>query len=105
MGTEPNHMTDPFNDTSRNLARWLQEAGRRTKRSAGSNNDDGKRDATHSWLKCARQKGIDRAKWPILVALLAFAFLQLFYLEVRLDVESIRSMIIFVLVNGQLPPV
>ncbi|HXM81412.1 MAG TPA: hypothetical protein VN929_05750 [Burkholderiales bacterium] len=39
------------------------------------------------------------------VARLALAFLQYFYASTYLDIESIRSLIVFVLVNGQLPPV
>ena len=71
-------MDDPFMDTSRNLARWLQEAGRR---------------------------GLERAKWPLLVALSACAFLQYFYMNVFLSIDAVRSLIVFVLVNGALPPV
>ena len=98
-------MSDPFMDTSRNLARWLQEAGRRTKRTAASGNVDGKPGVAHPWLDGAMDKGLERAKWPLLVALSACAFLQYFYMNVFLAIDSIRSLIVFVLVNGMLPPV
>jgi hypothetical protein len=91
-------------DTSRNLARWLQESGRRTKRAA-SGEVDGKPGAVHSSLDGAMDRGLERAKWPLLVALSACAFLQYFYMNVFLSIDSVRSLIVFVLVNGMLPPV
>ncbi len=91
-------------DTSRNLARWLQEAGRRTKRAASSD-VDGKPGAAGSWRDGAMDRGLERAKWPLLVALSACAFLQYFYMNVFLSVDAVRSLIVFVLVNGMLPPV
>src|SRR2546422_5973309 len=69
-------MDDPFMDTSRNLARWLQEAGRRTKRAAASSDVDGRPGAARSWRNGAMDRGLERAKWPLLVALSACAFLQ-----------------------------
>ena len=98
-------MDDPYMDTSRNLARWLQEAGRRTKRAAASGDADGKPGAAHSWLNGALDRGLERARWPLLVALSACAFLQYFYMNVFLSIDSVRSLIVFVLVNGALPPV
>jgi hypothetical protein len=50
-------------------------------------------------------KDLERAKWPLLVALSACAFLQYFYMSVFLAIDSVRSLIVFVLVNGMLPPV
>jgi hypothetical protein len=41
----------------------------------------------------------------LLVALSACAFLQYFYMNVFLSIDSVRSLIVFVLVNGMLPPV
>jgi hypothetical protein len=98
-------MDDPFMDTSRNLARWLQEAGRRTKRAAASTDVDGAPGAAHSWLSGAMDRRLERAKWPLLVALSACAFLQYFYMNVFLSIGSVRPLIVFVLVNGMLPPV
>jgi len=98
-------MNDPFMDTSRNLARWLQEAGRRTRCAAASSGVDGKPSAARSGLDGAMDKHLERAKWPLLVALSACAFLQYFYMNVFLAVDSVRSLIVFVLVNGMLPPV
>ncbi len=91
-------------DTSRNLARWLQEAGRRTKRAASSD-VEGKPGAARSSRNGATDGGLERAKWPLLVALSACAFLQYFYMNVFLSVDAVRSLIVFVLVNGMLPPV
>jgi hypothetical protein len=96
---------DPYMDTSRNLARWLQEAGRRTKRATASSDADASPSAAHSWLNGAIDKGLERAKWPLLVALIACAFLQYFYMNVFLSIDSVRSLLVFVLVNGMLPPV
>jgi hypothetical protein len=97
---------DPYMDTSRNLARWLQEAGRRTGRAAAASSEvEGKPGATHSWLSGAIDRGLERAKWPLLVALSACAFLQYFYMNVFLSIDSVRSVIVFVLVNSMLPPV
>jgi hypothetical protein len=98
-------MDDPFMDTSRNLARWLQEAGRRTRRAAASSDVDGKPGAARSWLDGAMDRGLERARWPLLVALSACAYLQYFYMNVFLSIDSVRSLIVFVLVNGMLPPV
>jgi len=98
-------MDDPYMDTSRNLARWLQEAGRRTKRAAASSDVDGKPGAARSWRNGAMDRGLERARWPLLVALSACAFLQYFYMNVFLSVDAVRSLIVFVLVNGMLPPV
>jgi hypothetical protein len=98
-------MDDPYMDTSRNLARWLQEAGRRTKHAAASSDSDAQPRAGHSWLNGAMDRGLQRAKWPLLVALSACAFLQYFYMNVFLSIDSVRSLIVFVLVNGMLPPV
>ena len=98
-------MNDPYMDTSRNLARWLQESGRRTKRAAASGEVDAKPGATHSSLDGAMDRGLERAKWPLLVALSACAFLQYFYMNVFVAIDSVRSLIVFVLVNGMLPPV
>ena len=98
-------MNDPFMDTSRNLARWLQEAGRQTRCAAASKDVDGKPSAVHSGLDGAMDKRLERAKWPLLAALSACAFLQYFYMNVFLAIDSVRSLIVFVLVNGMLPPV
>jgi hypothetical protein len=98
-------MDDPYMDTSRNLARWLQEAGRRTKRGSASSDVDGKPGASHAWHDGAMDRRLERAKWPLLVALSACAYLQYFYMNVLLAIDSIRSLIVFVLVNGMLPPV
>jgi hypothetical protein len=96
---------DPYMDTSRNLARWLQEAGRRTRCAAASSDVEGKPGATHSWLDGAMDRALERARWPLLVALSACAFLQYFYMNVFLSIDSVRSLIVFVLVDGMLPPV
>jgi hypothetical protein len=98
-------MNDPYMDTSRDLARWLQEAGRRTRCAAASSDVEGKPSAAHSCLDGAMNKGLERAKWPLLVALSACAFLQYFYMNVFVAIDSVRSLIVFVLVNGMLPPV
>jgi len=98
-------MNDPFMDTSPNLARWLQEAGRRTGCAAASKDVDGKPSAVHSWLDGAVDKGLERAKWPLLAALSVCAFLHYFYMNVFLAIDGVRSLIVFVLVNGMLPPV
>jgi hypothetical protein len=50
-------------------------------------------------------KRLERAKWPLLVALNACAYLQYFYMSVFLAIDSVCSLIVFVLVNGMLPPV
>jgi hypothetical protein len=47
---------------------------------------------------------LERAKWPLLVALSACAFLRYFYMKVFLAIDSRRSLIVFVLLNGALPP-
>jgi hypothetical protein len=97
-------MSDPFLDTSRNLARWLQEAGRRTRRKSKTLSTDP--NAAEPRESAGPAKGAKAyARWPILLGVLALAFLQYFYASTYLDIESIRSLIVFVLVNGQLPPV
>src|SRR6266404_2788330 len=78
---------------------------RRTRRAAASGDADGKPGAAHSGLNGAPDRGLERARWPLLVALSACAFLQYFYMNVFLSIDSVRSLIVFVLVNGALPPV
>ena len=97
-------MSDPFLDTSRNLARWLQESGRRTKRKSKTRSADPNGAATRASAGLTKN-AVAYARWPILLGVLALAFLQYFYASTYLDIESIRSLIVFVLVNGQLPPV
>jgi hypothetical protein len=47
----------------------------------------------------------EKIKWPLLCALTALAYLQYSYADVLLQVLSLPLVIVFVLVNGQLPPV
>jgi hypothetical protein len=91
---------DQIDDTGKELARWLQEAARR------------KRLATRGENKRAADKGrhdlpiggpLARIKWLIVLAAIAYA--QFDYVGAWLEISSIRSIIVFVLVNGQLPPV
>lgn len=77
-------------ETERDMAQWLVEAGRRTRRSPG------RLAAPSPPAAPARtSRGGDR-KRALLFAVLAAAYFQYFYLDTLLEITSLRSIIVFV---------
>jgi hypothetical protein len=93
------------NDSGRFLAQWLQEAGRRARRSSNTVEPG----ATAAPVKSQAPQGatrsvLERMKWPLIAAFVAMAYLQYFYADVMVQIGSLPAIIFFVLINGQLPP-
>ena len=87
---------------SEELARWLREAGHR-KRLMGTSlvvDPPGMCMPTRPETR-PRFNSIPSARLSV-VALLAVSYLQYFYADVLLQVYSIHSLIVFVLVNGRI---
>jgi hypothetical protein len=85
-------MSDPFLDSTRNLARWLQEAGKR--RAAGA----------PAPQAAAPERGkpgfsfitdLKRTRWLPLAALAALAYLQYFYADAFLQINSLPLVLVF----------
>jgi len=97
-------MRDPFSDTGKDLAKWLQEAARRKRKKSAI----GQRATQNSGQPTAARKPvlayIERIRWVLLSGLATVAFLQYFYTDTLLRIAYLPSIIFFVLVNGQLPP-
>jgi hypothetical protein len=94
------------NDSGEHLAQWLKEAGRRARRS--SNVVEPETVAAPVNIPTPQtpvRSMLERAKWPLITAFVAIAYLQYFYADVMLQIGSLPAIIFFVLINGQLPPV
>src|SRR5436309_15983646 len=87
------------NDSGKFLAQWLKESARRTRQPASS---DPQPAAAEFPIvqESAFQSLLGRAKWSLLAILVAIAFLQYFYVDVMLQIASIRAITFFILFNG-----
>lgn len=54
--------------------------------------------------KPATTVGMEKAKRPLMAALVVAAYLQYLYVDTLLEIARLPSLIVFVLVDGQLPP-
>jgi hypothetical protein len=93
-------MAGPGSTDSFQLAQWLKEVGRRRVRP---------RSAPHPSAEAVAPappagSTTDARRWLLLSLLAAFAFLQYFYADAFLQIARLPSIIVFVLVHGQLPP-
>lgn len=85
-------MSEPFLDSTRNLARWLQEAGKR--RTTGA-------PAAQAAAPAPRERGfwlvrdLKRTRWLPLAALAVLAYLQYFYADAFLQINSLPSVLVF----------
>jgi hypothetical protein len=85
-------MNEPFLDSTRNLARWLQEAGKR--RTAGA-------PAPQPAVPPPGRPGFSlitdlrRTRWLPLAALAALAYLQYFYADAFLQINSLPFVLVF----------
>ena len=102
----PGNETNEYrpNDSGKFLAQWLKESARRTRQPASSDPQPAAPE-----LPIAQESAVlsvlGRAKWPLIAALVAIAFLQYFYVDVMVQIASLPAMIFFILINGQMPPV
>jgi hypothetical protein len=89
-------MSDPFLDSTRDLAGWLQEAGRRkpkAKRKPEAPPSASQRPSTQGfWLT----REVQRTRWVPLFAIAALAYLQYFFADTFVQINSLPSVIVFV---------
>lgn len=88
-------------DTSRNLAQWLLEGGRRRRKPAQAALQEPRLVEPEPRPRRAGTRG----RWLVYAALTTLAYLQYFWADVLLQVNAIRSLIVFLLVDGGMPPV
>jgi len=102
----PKNETNEYlpNDSGQYLAQWLKESARRTRRPSSSDLQPGT-PATPIAQQSTLRSVLDRAKWPLIAALIAIAYLQYFYVGVMVQIASLPAIIFFILINGQMPPV
>ena len=95
------------NDSGEHMAQWLQEAARRTRPLFSAEPEPGTLAAVEQTLSAqsASRSALERAKWPLLAAVVAIAYLPYFCADVMLQIASLPAMIFFILINGQMPPV
>ena len=105
----PRNKTSEFrpNDSGEHMAQWLQEAARRTRPLFSAEPEPGTLAAVEQTLSAqsANRSALERAKWPLLAAVVAIAYLPYFCADVMLQIASLPAMIFFILINGQMPPV
>lgn len=85
-------MSDPFLDSTRNLARWLQEAGQRK--------TDRPLQASPPIPQPRRRKfslanEIRGTRWLPLAAVAALAYLQYFYVDAFLQINTLPALVVF----------
>jgi hypothetical protein len=79
------------------LARWLQESGRRRLQRPADKLDDAEDDSARDrWLPTLVSL-LDAGRRPLLLAILALAYLQYFFADVALRIVSLHALIFFVL--------
>src|SRR2546428_1836864 len=92
------------NDSGKFLAQWLKESARRTRQPSSADLQPAAAELPIV-QESAVQSLLGRAKWPLIAALVAVAYLQYFYVDVMVQIASLPAMIFFILINGQMPPV
>jgi hypothetical protein len=92
------------NDSGKFLAQWLKESARRTRRPSSPDLQPAA-PATPMAQQSAVRSVLECAKWPLIAALIAIAYLQYFYVDVMVQIASLPAIIFFILINGQMPPV
>jgi hypothetical protein len=110
----PRNKTSEFrpNDSGEHMAQWLQEAASRTRPPPSADLEPGT-PAAEVQSPTPQSQGpqrsirsaLERAKWPLLAAVVAIAYLPYFCADVMLQIASLPTMIFFILINGQMPPV
>jgi hypothetical protein len=93
-------MAGPGSTDSFQLAQWLREAGRRRTPLGPAPRPSAEPVAPAP--PAARTP--DTRRWLLLSLLATFAFLQYFYADASLQIARLPSIIVFILVHGQLPP-
>ena len=83
---------DDLLEPSQDLARWLQEAGRRqhVRGQTSTVSEDLDRGRKAAALSCA-----GALRRPLILALLALSYLQYFFADVSLKIMSLHSFIVF----------
>jgi hypothetical protein len=90
----------PGSTDSFQLAQWLREVGRRRIRPPSAPRPS----AEPPPPAPPAAPTLDARRWLLLSLLATLAFLQYFYADAFLQIARLPSIIVFVLVHGQLPP-
>jgi hypothetical protein len=93
-------MAGPGSTDSFQVAQWLKEVGRRRNRPPSAPGPSAEPVPPAPPAAAAP----DLRRWLLLSLLATFAFLQYFYADTFLQIARLPSIIVFVLVHGQLPP-
>lgn len=94
-------MSDPFLDSTRNLARWLQEAGHRKKAPAPAAPEPAPQ-AAHppaSRRSLSFVRGMSSGRWLALAAVTVLAYLQYFFADTLLQISALPYVVCFLPIN------
>ena len=86
-------MSDPFLDSTRNLARWLQEAGRRKAGPAAAVPAPPPERHRPRFTLGRELRG---TRWVPLLALAALAYLEYFFADTFVQINALPALVVFV---------